>query len=590
MPDFPPESGERVDLTRGKDGLGFSTFLPRCATLDRVMKEVAGAMGKGSTSWWSRHRGKVVIVLVPLAFLGFDAAQRAWLARYHRAAVAWSALEAAARAPAGTKGHLIRYAAHLLGAPVDRSSGDLKRLALARMAPAPLHVPGGLVVLLLFVIAVLGVYWVKEQALERLEADHRLLKQQLLAIAGGWASVATQADPREAMTRILSEVGRHTALDSAAVYRLTRGDRLHGVSLYSRIGSVLPLGVDVPRLFLGAGFGLVGDALQEGVALYSGDDGERGYLIPGVRHPRVAVFPLRFRDADWGVLLLYADERGWFYRYRDLLDVVSQEIAILGTAADLAEEARRTALYEELARVRSEIVANVSHELRTPLGLVKGYLETLHDAGEKLSRSERIEFLEVAMQETRELESLIDHLLLMSRLDSTGPELQRGWFAFEDWMRGIVRGWSQDAEARIQIHAAPGARVYGDRDQLKTALENLVQNALKYSSGTVEVSLAAESGGWTVRVADRGPGVPPGDLERIFERFYRAPGAARSSIRGSGLGLSIARRIVERHEGRVYATNRPKGGLELVVWLPEGSPRGEVGSSSDVREVHDVTR
>lgn len=553
-----------------------------------MAKEVGRVIGNGTRLSWRHHRGRIVLAIVLAGFLALGTVERTWLARHRREQLARAALKAAGGAPASMRAHLVHYAATLLSAPAGTTLNRLQQLAGAPTTAHPVHIPGGPLVLVLFVMAVLGVYWTKEQALERLEADHRLLKQQLLAIAGGWAAVATQADSREAMGRILAAVACHTPVNSAAVYRFTRDDRRHGLALFCRIGPVLPLAMDVPRLFLRAGFGLIGDVFQDRLALYSGDEGERGYLIPGLRHPRVGVFPLRFRDTDWGVLVLYADERGWFYRYRDLFDVVSQEIAILGTAADLAEDARRKALFEELARVRSEILANVSHELRTPLGLVKGYLETLRDAGDRLAASDQAEFLQVAIQETQELEGLIDHLLLMSQLEAADPELEPRWFVFEDWARGVLQAVARDAAARICVHSPSGACVYGDPGQMKTALENLVQNALKYSVGAVDITLCAGDGEHAIRVADRGPGVPPEDLERIFERFYRGPGAARSSVRGSGLGLSIARRIVERHGGRIDAANRPKGGLEVVIRLPDGPPPTPIGSAAE--EVQHATR
>nr|WP_275107300.1 ATP-binding protein [Sulfobacillus harzensis] len=384
------------------------------------------------------------------------------------------------------------------------------------------------------------------------------------------------------MEAILAEVAQHTAMKHAAIYRLTR-DRRDSLRLYAVHGQLTLSERPVPAMFLEADRGLVGEALWLNVPRYSGDDGSGGYLIPGVRQARVAVFPLRYQERPWGILLWQSDQSGWFATYRDLLEVLAQEIAIAAASAEAADAARRHHLMEERARMQSEILANVSHELRTPLGLVKGYLETLERAGDRLLAEERSEFLQVAVQETRELEALIEQLLTMSTLDSTGIPFQPQWFSLESWLNQLLDRFPVWERSRIRAvgFEQENLRGYGDAKALITAVSDLVQNALKYSEGAVEVAYGASETGWRVSVRDFGPGVPTADMDKIFERFYRSPVHAQSEIRGSGLGLSIVKRIAEAHGGTVHAENMPDPkGFRVAILLPwalTGVKEGEHG-------------
>lgn len=515
----------------------------------------------------------LVVVLARVSFL--------WHERYSQTVLAISAIGAASRtASAPLRHHLLGMAASLLGAPkVRRSNVLLNQVAvdhLHRLAQNQWFVsPAAWTIA--FVVIVAAIYWMREGHIAWLEAEHALLKEQLLAIARGWASLATDPNPRDVMQNILTEVAQHTAVGSAAIYRLTE-NRANSLALYAAFGSLLLSEDPIPRIFIGSDAGLIGQALKDNAARYSGDLGEGGYLIPGVRIARVGVFPLIYQNTPWGVLLLTSHESDWYYTYRDLLDVLAQEIAIAASTAELAEEARRNRLMEERARMQSEILANVSHELRTPLGLVKGYLETLDKSWERMSAHDRREFLEVAVSETHELEELIDHLLLMSRVDSAEVPFEPTAFALGVWFQGALERYTVWDQERIVVHQMPpqDTLVYGDPRELTTALSDLLQNALKYSKGLVQVEFHVSAEDWTVSVRDWGPGVPPAEMEKIFERFYRVPVHAQSEIRGSGLGLSIVKRIVGLHGGRLEAANAPGGGFQVAMQLPmEGCSRRE---------------
>lgn len=446
-------------------------------------------------------------------------------------------------------------------------SAAVHRLSQLAADAWPLAVPWLMVGL---VAAVVLLYWLKENSIERLAEERQRLRAELLAITASWGAIPHHLETDAMITHILRQLCEHTAIATAAVFRFASAGGDGDLSLYAHVGT-LPRRLyeeTIPRVFLQARFGLLGQCLEDHRPVYSGDGGEAGDIVPGVRLARAGLYPVSDQNRIWGVVLLQGDEPGWFTRYRDLMDVMVQGIAVLVQNAQLAAEARDTAMFQEMARVRSEILANVSHEFRTPLGLIKGYVETLKTAQDRLPAEEKREFLDVVAEETDQLEHLIDNLLYMSRLETVGVQLERQWFDAQEWIERLTRRYPPPASARIAAFVPSGLAIYGDARQLGTVMDNLIHNGLKYSQHEVKVFVDAHPGLIRIRVADRGPGVPSEELGQIFERFYRSPRHAHSEIRGSGLGLSIARRVIEAHTGRITADNRPEGGLVITIELP----------------------
>ena len=224
-------------------------------------------------------------------------------------------------------------------------------------------------------------------------------------------------------------------------------------------------------------------------------------------------------------------------------------------------------------QMRRDFVANVSHELRTPLTAIRGYLEALGDA----DAEERKRFLEVLWRHTQRMERLVKDLLHLARLDAHQEALERGPFAVESLFNGVEADLSAMLAARrhrIERRIAPDASMlHGDARKLQDALRNVVENAINYSpeGSVVRLESARDNGRILVRVIDQGPGIPPADLTRVFERFYRVDKSRTRETRdpgGTGLGLSIARHLVELHGGRVTATNRPERGAVFTIELP----------------------
>jgi signal transduction histidine kinase len=222
---------------------------------------------------------------------------------------------------------------------------------------------------------------------------------------------------------------------------------------------------------------------------------------------------------------------------------------------------------EEAYEDQRRFVADASHELRTPVAVIHGNVELLR-AG-SLNASQSSESLEMIQHETERMARLIDDLLALARLEGASMRLQP--LEVRSLVNEVVvRGRSLD-DRNISCDARCSAWTLGDPDLLDRALLNLVGNAVAHTApgGHIEVVCTEQPDTVTISITDDGPGIPPGDLERIFDRFYRAPGIARAHRGGgAGLGLAITRRLVELHAGTLSAHNIEPHGASFVITLP----------------------
>jgi two-component system phosphate regulon sensor histidine kinase PhoR len=231
---------------------------------------------------------------------------------------------------------------------------------------------------------------------------------------------------------------------------------------------------------------------------------------------------------------------------------------------------------KQLEEMRREFVANVSHELRTPLSIFQGYLETLLDAPD-LDREERIPVLEVMRKHSQRLNALVEDLLTLARLESRGAQPMRSPLTIEPMLREVAADWARAASQKkvtLAVECAPGLPLlHADESQLAQVFNNLVENALKYTSAGGHVSLRATPTAEAVelRVTDTGAGIPAEDLPHIFERFYRADKARSREHGGTGLGLSIVKHIVLAHGGTVEAESTVGEGTMIVLRFPLGA-------------------
>lgn len=222
---------------------------------------------------------------------------------------------------------------------------------------------------------------------------------------------------------------------------------------------------------------------------------------------------------------------------------------------------------DEVERQRRELVANVSHELRTPIAALRARLENLADGVEALDG----EAVSAMLIGTERLSRLVDQLLALSQFESGAISIDRQSFLVAEVVEDAaaeVRPVTTDVRIVTEVdHELVGA---GDPDRIHEVLTNLLTNAVRHSpaGGTVRVRGAPVPGGVRIEVGDEGAGVPAADLERIFERFYRVDAARRSGAGGAGLGLAIARSIVELHGGSIRAESQRPAGCRIVLDLP----------------------
>ncbi|MAG36543.1 MAG: hypothetical protein CL878_09920 [Dehalococcoidia bacterium] len=390
----------------------------------------------------------------------------------------------------------------------------------------------------------------------------------------------------------------------------------HDIAVASAIGSQAAIAIENARLFqqsqrqseqLREAFQRVGEALVAGQELdptlqviaelaaelvladeciihierLSDASGAKSPLVATARRPRVTGEAGRVDDpgaadaeAELTLPLILEGQSIGFVRVRrdqEAFHTAEKEV-LQSFAAQIAVAIDKVVKFTETDRLKTEFVSLVSHELRTPLALIKGYVSTLLNESLVLPEMTRYQFLQGVDSAADRLKRLIDNVLSVTRIESE-------FFAIhpvELDLRSVVAEAAEATDlfaqgAQVDVQQAPEPLpVRADRDHLRQVLENLIVNALKYGAEgeAVVVSLGRTDGYACVRVQDRGPGIPPEQLERIFEKFYRVANTANERPVGSGLGLYIARRVIDLHGGHLWAENDVDGGATFSLQLP----------------------
>ena len=273
-----------------------------------------------------------------------------------------------------------------------------------------------------------------------------------------------------------------------------------------------------------------------------------------------------------------------------LIAVPRQDGQVIGTADDrlLAATAAQIGLAVDRARLRAEatesevlrrsdelktaLLGAVSHELRTPLASIMASAGSLRQKDVEWSDAEREEFHEAIEQEVKRLDRLVGELLDLSRIDAGHLVLARQYHAIDalvDDVLGRLRHATSGHEIRVDVpdDLPPVSVDYLRMDQV---LSNLVENAVRYApAGTlVEIAARVADGGLRLEVTDEGPGIAAEDRETVFAPFQRLRRGDRAPVKGAGLGLAIARRLVEAHGGRIWVEAGPGTGARFVITLP----------------------
>jgi two-component system sensor histidine kinase SenX3 len=253
---------------------------------------------------------------------------------------------------------------------------------------------------------------------------------------------------------------------------------------------------------------------------------------------------------------------------------VTARVAPLGSRLVLALVEDRTR-ERRVEAVRRDFVANVSHELKTPVGAIRLLAEAVADASEDPEAVKR--FAGRMLTESDRLSRLVQQIIELSRLQADDPLDSPTALGIDDVIGVAVDTSAIDADSMhidIVTGGTPGLEVFGSEEQVTAAVANLVANAVSYSApdSTVVVTTKAEDGAVEVSVVDQGIGIPPDEIDRIFERFYRVDPARHRSTGGTGLGLSIVKHVAATHGGDIRVWSVEGQGSTFTLTLPQHLP------------------
>jgi two-component system sensor histidine kinase KdpD len=315
------------------------------------------------------------------------------------------------------------------------------------------------------------------------------------------------------------------------------------------------------------------DDKERGVAQWVFDHGQNAGIgtdtLPGAS---ALYLPLTTARGVVGVLGVRPTRSGRLLEPDEihLMEAFAGQTAVALERSNLATEAERVRVLVESERLRNALLSAVSHDLRTPLTAIAGASSTLLEGADGIDPATRRELLESIYDEAESLNRLVGNLLDMTRLDAGALTVRKEWQSVEELVGVVLNRLARKLADRQVTTRLPVdlPLIHGDALLLQQVLLNLLENAEKYSppGAPIEISAFASEGKVTIEVADRGPGLPPGDEQRVFEKFYRSPTARSRS--GVGLGLTISRGIVELHGGKIWARPRDGGGAVFGFSLP----------------------
>jgi signal transduction histidine kinase len=338
---------------------------------------------------------------------------------------------------------------------------------------------------------------------------------------------------------------------------------------------------------LKVGEGISGKVVETGQPIYVPDTAKEPefiYFDPNLRS--LIVVPLRYRDRVTGALSLDSYTPNAFTAEDErLLTIAAAQVAVAIENARLhtalqdraAKLERANAELEELNELRNELIANVSHDLRSPLTFLRGYIGLILDEALGPITSQQIEAMNVIQEKTDAVERLIDDIMKMERI--TASSLQRSHQNLNDIAeRAVTDALFGLGERDLLLECKPAQAplpVDIDRERINQALSNLINNAVKFTpdGGRITVETGqTDAGEAMLSVVDTGIGISKEAQKHVFERFYRGDRHSRES---TGLGLSIVKRIVEAHGGRVWVESEPGVGSIFTFALPIAGQDGD---------------
>ena len=296
-----------------------------------------------------------------------------------------------------------------------------------------------------------------------------------------------------------------------------------------------------------------------------------GFGSDTLQAANVQFLPLRSNTRALGVLAVQVMQRRRLLpEQRQLLETFAAQVTLALERSRLQDEAQQSRVAAETEQIRNTLLASISHDLRTPLAVIEGASSALSDPAMNFDDEARCSLLARIAAKSREMSEIIANVLDLMRLESGQVTLRLDWVMMDDVVNAALQRRATDLHqhpvtVRIATDLPP---VQVDGSLLLQALINLLENVVRHTPTGTPVTVAAEKEGSSVRVTidDAGPGLPPGDLDRLFAKFHR--GREENIRGGAGLGLSICRAIISAHGGRIHASQRPGGGARFSFTLP----------------------
>ena len=287
-----------------------------------------------------------------------------------------------------------------------------------------------------------------------------------------------------------------------------------------------------------------------------------GHTRVGKDTDAIAIVPLRHGTQAVGLLMAKAPPLDI-----GALDAIAGVVAIAIERTQFLNERKATELVQQKANLAAALLASLSHDLKTPLTAIRVAVENLRD---ELGPDQRQAQVSAAVVELERLNRLFQDILDMARIDAAAIDVERQWVTpadIVDAAAAYVRHALDDH--RLDVEADASTQVDVDPRVSSAALSHLLENAARYSptGEIIRVHASAESDGLHMSVSDNGPGLDPGELDHLFERFYRGR-KARQVSSGTGMGLAITRGLLNAIGGRVWAENMPKGGARFTIVVP----------------------
>jgi len=403
----------------------------------------------------------------------------------------------------------------------------------------------------------------RARAFEELAGRETEGRQELAAFHETVLAGVAGQDPEAALQSMAEAITKHLSYDGLAIHMVEDGR----IRCRAARGLAQPTAGTTRAL----GEGLAGRVAKTGRAeVARAEDTGSDELPEGASSTMAA--PMHVGGLVIGVIAAYAREPGAFEgeALRSFTRLAGQVAVVALQAVLLAERDETVRRLQELDRMRSEFVAITSHELRTPITAIRGFVKTLTHQLERLSPVEAKDFLDIIDAQSERLARLVNDLLVVSRIEARRLELQVREVEVAPFLKRVA-AFFDGGRGRIELRL-PDQPITSrfDPDRVEQVLHNLLDNAMKFTPGQAPVILGADEPDNMLEftVMDRGSGIPPEEIPRIFERFHQVGDPMTREQNGVGLGLYISKRIVDEMGGEIRVSSEVGKGTTFRVRLP----------------------